>query len=274
MTGQLGFDFEPDVEHELDLEDALMKGGTGEPCLYCGRPWFLDVAECWTEDRAWMFDTCCEGAHDDACRDAEDDPRGFAKWFELRTGVKTRRCYNSDSELAMRLDFGLHAESVTLQEAKAFVGEHHRHNKPPVSWRWGHAVYNGHELVAVAMVGRPVARMIDGKTTVEVNRLCVNPKLDPELAWNACSMLYGASAKEAKRRGFERIITYTLETESAGTLKAAGWSSTHRTRGGSWNRPSRGRTDKAPTCRKIRWERGLTKGAKRAVTAAAADFAA
>lgn len=254
----------------LDLATPAAPQAANDPvqiCPYCGDEWFLDVLEYWPEAHAWMFDTCCEWAHEDACAHAAEDPKGFAEWFERMTGVQARRSY--DDELNLKIDFGLTLAPITLQQAKDFVNEHHRHNPPPVGWRWGHAVYNGPTLVAIAMVGRPVARMIDGQTTVEVNRLCVNPDLDPELAWNACSMLYGAAAKEAKRRGYSRIITYTLESESGGTLVAAGWTPTHTTKGGSWDRKGRARTDKAPTCRKVRWERGLNKKAKREVVARA-----
>lgn len=70
-------------------------------------------------------------------------------------------------------------------------------------------------------------------------------------------MLYSAAAKEAKRRGFRKVITYTLEEESGHALRAAGWTAEARTRGGSWNRPGRARKDTAPTTPKIRWSRTL-----------------
>ena len=250
---------------EIDL-------GLYEPtaCEHCGEALTLDVFEFWTSDHAWQFDTCCEAAHADFCEDAAEDPKGFARWFEVRTGTKAKRCY--DSGLALRIDFGLTLEAIDLKTAKAFIAEHHRHNEPPKGWRWGHAVFNGSTLIAVATVGRPVARMIDGKTVVEVTRLCVAQGLDRELAENACSLLYSAAAREARRRGFARIITYTLETELATSVRAASWLATHRTRGGSWNRPSRSRTDKAPTCRKIRWEKGLNKLAARDVSARSDAF--
>jgi hypothetical protein len=226
-----------------------------EACPYCGDDYLVDVLEHWPEEHAWMFDACCEGSQAEALDFAETDPKGFARWYERQTGLKARRSYVSDSEFCLRLDFGLQLDTIPQKEAKAFVREHHRHCPPPAGWRWGHAVYNGHTLVAVAMVGRPVARALDKDKVVEVNRLCVDPSLDTELVWNACSMLYGAAAREAKKRGFETIITYTLETESGGTLKASGWTPTTKTKGGSWDTPARRRTDKTSTCRKQRWER-------------------
>ena len=117
---------------------------------------------------------------------------------------------------------------------------------------------NGDELIGVAMVGRPVARMIDATTTVEVNRVAV---VDNKLGEHACSMLYGAAAREAKKRGFARIITYTLETEPGASLRGAGWTIEAKTRGGSWNRAARSREDVGPTCKKLRWAKQLRKAA-------------
>jgi hypothetical protein len=79
-------------------------------------------------------------------------------------------------------------------------------------------------------------------------------------------MLYAAVAREARRRGFQHIISYTADSDEAATLaselgtslKAAGWVPEHPTRGGSWNRPSRPRRDAAPTCPKVRWGRSLS----------------
>ena len=67
-----------------------------------------------------------------------------------------------------------------------------------------------------------MARALDCARVVEVNRLCLTTAIAPELAWNGCSQLYGWAAREARKRGFEKIITYTLESESGVSLKAAG----------------------------------------------------
>lgn len=138
---------------------------------------------------------------------------------------------------------------VKLDEANAYVSVHHRHHKPVV----GHlfslgAVLNG-ELVGVAIVGRPVARMRDDGMTAEVTRLCTDGTK------NACSFLYGAASRAAFALGFKRIGTYILASETGTTLKAAGWRLIGETKGGSWSRVSRGRTDKHPTEPKFLFER-------------------
>jgi hypothetical protein len=246
-----------------------------EICGYCGEILVQDVLEYWPEERAWMFDTCCEDVYEDLRWEAEVNPREFGKWFEAHTDRKVRRTYSDDCG-GLRLDFGLELHQlgsdgpIRQTEVKEFIVKHHRHNRAPAGWKWGYAVYNGRELVAVGWAGRPVARMLDHTKVIEVNRVCVNPDIARELVWNACSMIYGAAAREAKRRGYERAVTYTHEGETGGTLVASGWTRTIDSAGGDWDRPSRRRPNKTPTAPKVRWERGLTKRGKREVRQLAA----
>lgn len=130
---------------------------------------------------------------------------------------------------------------IKLPEANAFVAQHHRHHKPVVGHLFSLGAVLNDQLVGVAIVGRPVARMRDDGLTAEVTRLCTDGTR------NACSFLYGASARAAFALGFQRIGTYILASEPGGTLKAAGWRMIGQTSGGSWSRPSRGRDDKHPT---------------------------
>lgn len=239
---------------ELDAPDA----DTPELCDYCGEPYLVDLLEVWPDERAFALDCCCEGAQAEAEMEMREMwDRGDWREFFAAWGVDIRRVLTDTNAGQWAIDWGLELRDVAFAEAREFVGRHHRHNVPPRGWRWGHAVYNGPDCVAVCMVGRPVARMIDGTTTVEVNRLCVDPTLEPGLVWNACSMLYGAAAREAEARGFSKVITYTLESEEGTSPKAAGFVAEATTRGGSWNRATRGRVDTAPTCRKVRWARQL-----------------
>jgi hypothetical protein len=130
---------------------------------------------------------------------------------------------------------------IKLPEANAFVAVHHRHHKPVIGHLFSIGAVIDDQLVGVAIVGRPVARMRDDGVTAEVTRLCTDGTR------NACSFLYGASARAAFALGFQRIGTYILASETGTTLKAAGWREIGRTSGGSWSRPSRGRDDKHPT---------------------------
>lgn len=123
---------------------------------------------------------------------------------------------------------------VTQAQAKAFVGQHHRHTRPPIGSVFQIGVAVDGELVGVAMCGMPKARMLMDGWTLEVNRTCtIGHK-------NANSMLYGAAARAAKALGYRRLVTYTLESESGASLRAAGWVPDGEARAGrSWSTPSR-----------------------------------
>lgn len=228
-------------------------------CPFCDGELVLDVHEIWGRD--FMLETCCIGLHEAWVEDLNCPVLGeqaLAEITELVAGyVPARKVYASESEWAIQIDYQLRVGDIPRPVAKDFVREHHRHNPPPAGDRFRFGCWNGPDLIAVAIVGRPVARMIDHTKVVEVNRLCVNHELDRELTHKACSMLYRAAAEEARARGFEKIITYTLESERGMSLRYARWKVDGHTKGGSWDRPSRPRTDKAPTCRKVRWAKSL-----------------
>lgn len=148
---------------------------------------------------------------------------------------------------------------ITLRAARAFIGQHHRHNLPPRGWRYGAALYDGDELVGVATAGQPVARVLDDGLTLEVTRVCtVGTK-------NASTMLYGAIGRAAKALGYHRLITYTLKTEPGTSLEAAGFRRVGEGKGGrTWASKGRGRQDRTlwgesivPAEGKVRWERVL-----------------
>ena len=105
----------------------------------------------------------------------------------------------------------------------------------------------GGGLVGVAVVGRPVARLVEQYRTAEVTRVCTDGTR------NACSFLYGVCAKLRRLLGFDAVFTYILDSESGVSLRAAGWQFVRATRGGTFDRPSRRRTDKAPVCPKQVW---------------------
>lgn len=219
-------------------------------CDFCGELLRRELLEIY--DRGFLLDCCCEEQERESTAAlAEASRQERSQWWWEQSGE-----YCRDIIGGATLCYGLRLGSVPQKEAKQFVRDHHSHCPPPAGWRWGHAVFNGEELVGVAMVGRPVARRLDASKIVEVNRVCVS-SWPEELAWNACSMLYGAAAREAKRRSFRRIITYTLESEAATALKAVGWERELTTAGGSWDRAGRRRQDKSPTCRKVRWGKEL-----------------
>jgi hypothetical protein len=149
---------------------------------------------------------------------------------------------------------------LTLKAAGLFVAKHHRHNRPPQGGLFAVGLEHDGALIAVAIIGRPIAmHMSDGKTC-EVTRLCSDGTR------NACSMLYGAAVRAARALGYHRIITYTLASEPGTSLKASGWKQDAEVKGGqTWSRPSRNRVQvdlfgeqQRPTEDKIRWVQYLT----------------
>lgn len=129
---------------------------------------------------------------------------------------------------------------IGLDEANAFVGEHHRHHRPVVGHLFSIGAALDERIVGVVIVGRPVSRYRDDGVTAEVTRLCTDGTR------NACSFLYGAAARASFALGFRRIGTYILASEPGTSLTAAGWRLIGETAGRSWSVPSRPRVDTHP----------------------------
>jgi hypothetical protein len=144
---------------------------------------------------------------------------------------------------------GLRLQPITFKEACFFVKTHHRHHKPPIGAKFSIACNDGHQVVGVIIVGRPVSRHLDDTWTAEVSRCCTDGTK------NAPSMLYSAAWRAARAMGYRRLITYTLETEPGTSLKAAGWRLVGQAGGGTWNRRTRPRIDSHPTGQKMLWDR-------------------
>jgi hypothetical protein len=138
---------------------------------------------------------------------------------------------------------------ITLREANAYVARLHRHHQPVRGCFFciGDADAEG-AIRGVAIVGRPVSRMLQDGYTAEVTRVCTDG------CPNACSALYGACWRAARAMGYRRIGTYTLATEPGTSLVAAGWKLIGEAGGGSWSREGRPRVDLHPTQLKLRWE--------------------
>lgn len=137
---------------------------------------------------------------------------------------------------------------ISLRDARAFVAAVHRHHDAPQGGKFAVAAWHEGKHVGVAIVGRPVSRVLDDGWTAEVTRVATDGTR------NACSFLYGAAKRAAQAMGYARVITYTLPEESGASLRAVGWKQIRLTRAQSWNRPSRIRFDRHPTGEKLLWE--------------------
>src|SRR3954454_25013472 len=72
---------------------------------------------------------------------------------------------------------------------------------------------------------------------------------------NACSFLYARCARIARLMGYERVITYTLQSEGGASLRAVGAKPTGPLLSHEWGNPTRPRKSQ-PVYRepKFRWE--------------------
>lgn len=143
---------------------------------------------------------------------------------------------------------------MELKEANAFVDIFHRHHKPVQGHRFSIGCVDEDQKVhGVAIVGRPVARMVDPKRVLEVTRLCTDGTS------NACSFLYSAAARIGREMGYLKIQTYILESETGSSLLAAGWEYDGLTIGSAWKHTDgKPRSNTHPLCNKQKFMKTLS----------------
>lgn len=148
----------------------------------------------------------------------------------------------------------LKAVPMTIKAANRFVRRWHRHLPPVQGGLFAVAIAGpSGEVCGVAIVGRPQARLFDPTgMSAELTRLATDGTP------NACSKLYGLCRRIVQIMGYARLTTLTLPEECGASLRAAGLIDRVLTDGRSWDRPSRRRQDKHPTCPKWRWTEELT----------------
>ena len=97
-----------------------------------------------------------------------------------------------------------------ISVARVAVERLHRHLDPPVSGLQAFEVIGANGWpVGWAVVGRPGAPALQVAGWVEVTRCATDGTR------NACSALYGACERWARRRGLP-LVTYTMVTEGGG----------------------------------------------------------
>lgn len=144
---------------------------------------------------------------------------------------------------------------ISLREANEYVRQHHRHHKPVAGHKFSIGCEADGKLVGVIIAGRPVSRYLDDGRTLEVTRLCTDGTR------NVCSFLYGAAARTAAAMGYDRIITYTLDSENGASLRASGWTCQGKAGGLRWTGKRQPKDDQYPAQMKLRYEKKLRKEA-------------
>ena len=127
---------------------------------------------------------------------------------------------------------------IRLSAANDFIFRLHRHHKEVQGHKFSLAAWKNGKIVAVVIVGRPVARKTDDGIRLEVTRLCSDGTR------NACSFLYGLARRVCSIMGYAALQTFIMETEPGSSLRASDWEIIGETGGKSWSVKTRQRTDK------------------------------
>jgi hypothetical protein len=141
---------------------------------------------------------------------------------------------------------------ISVTAACEYVTRWHRHHERPRSALFAVAAQRigALDLCGVAIIGRPKARGLQDGRTCEVVRLATDG------TDNVCSFLYQRARRAAQALGYTRCKTYTLVSESGGSLRALGLTPEATVKGREWDTPTR-RRHEGPTAQrkdKLRWE--------------------
>lgn len=143
---------------------------------------------------------------------------------------------------------------LTLRIANDFVEAHHRHSSRTSNDGGKFAIgleFEG-RLIGVAIVGRPVARMLQQEGTAELLRCCVSA----DAPTGAGKSLNARCKRIWQLMGGTKLVTYTLATEKGGSLSGAGFTRQAKVKGRCWNGGKR--SDREIAMRpKDRWEAEL-----------------
>ena len=152
----------------------------------------------------------------------------------------------------------LRAVPCTIGRAKEIVDGWHRHHGSSTSALFAAAVADEDGIVrGVALIGRPVARLLDDGFTLEVTRVATDGTP------NACSALYGIARRIGAALGYARMVTYTRADEPGASLRAAGLKDEGPIRARSWDMPGRPRVDKTEIIQRRRWSLELGEAPER-----------
>jgi hypothetical protein len=136
---------------------------------------------------------------------------------------------------------------ISVKRAMRVVSQWHRHLDAPQGCLWALSAWKDGQLVGVALVGNPIARLAMDDWTAEVVRVATDGTP------NACSFLYARAKRAAQALGFRKVITKTLPKESGASLRAVSAKSYGESRAQQWDRVNRRRREH-PMSPKLRWE--------------------
>ena len=169
-------------------------------------------------------------------------------------GLDTTSCNTTKDTTSLGKSQKLTAVPITQRDAKEWVNTHHKHNKAPHGDVFRVAARADEMIVGVAMVGRPVSRVLQSQGAAEVIRMCLvegAPK-------NTASFLYGRCIRAARALGYTALYTYSLDFEEGASIRASSFVVDGHVRGRSWSCKGRPRVDQPfQKTNKIRWKKEL-----------------
>lgn len=132
---------------------------------------------------------------------------------------------------------------LTLKVANNFVEKWHRHSARTNNDGGKYAIGLEHEgqLVGVAIVGRPTARLLQVEGAAELTRLCVSD----DAPKGSGSKLYSRAKRIWQLMGGTTLHTYTLSKEGGASMRGAGMTvPAAKVQKQQWTRPSRARAER------------------------------
>lgn len=132
---------------------------------------------------------------------------------------------------------------MILRDANDFVEKWHRHSARTSNDGGKFAIGLEHEgeLVGVAIVGRPIARLLQVEGAAELLRLCTSPAAPK----GSGSKLYSRAKRIWQLMGGTKLHTYTLANESGASMRGAGVKEpAAEIDGAQWDRAARPRATK------------------------------
>lgn len=105
---------------------------------------------------------------------------------------------------------------ISIEHADDFITRHHRHHPPPRGALFAVGLARRGDVIAVAIIGRPVPPAPDDGVTAEVTRTSTNGCAQVIVA------LYRVVWRAARLRGYRRLITHTDELQIRRGLAAVG----------------------------------------------------
>jgi len=138
-----------------------------------------------------------------------------------------------------------------IKEARLFIAEHHSHLPKILTGLFAIGVEDDGKLVGVAVIGRPVARMLAAdRRCLELSRTCTDGTK------NVSSMLAAAAWRAVRAMGCTRLVTYTLQSEAGTTYKAAGFRRVGLSspQGTGWKSREGRKSGQSNYEQKVRWE--------------------